>query len=71
MNLPQFIYIIVALAALVVIVSMSVRILYGLASCIFGMFIIALLIKAGMDIPDSVVCLSLMIAFAGGCAGGD
>ena len=47
------------------------RILYGIISWFSGVFLLALLFKAGIDIPDWVACLSLMIAFAGGCAGGD
>ena len=47
------------------------RILYGIISFFFGIFFIAFLKSAGLDIPDWVAGLGLMIAFAGGCAGGD
>jgi len=47
------------------------RILYGIVTFFLGSMLLAFLYKAGVDIPDWAACLSLMIAFAGGCAGGD
>ena len=47
------------------------RIIHGLLSFFIGVLLIVFLIRAGMDVPDWAACLSLMIAFAGGCAGGD
>lgn len=47
------------------------RIIHGLVSFFFGVLLIVFLFHAGMDVPDWAVGLSLMIAFAGGCAGGD
>lgn len=47
------------------------RVLYGLLSFFLSIVLMSFLIRAGLDVPDWAVGLSLMIAFAGGCAGGD
>ena len=48
------------------------RFIYGLVSFFLSILLMAFLYRAGLkDLPNWAVYLSLMIAFAGGCAGGD
>ena len=47
------------------------RFIYGLFSSLLCLLLMAFVIGAGLDIPDWAVGLSVIIGFAGGCAGGD